>query len=83
MVGKLLLRLINGYRNFISPLTRPSCRFSPSCSAYAYTAIERFGPLEGCWLALRRIMRCHPFNPGGYDPVPDHIGRIMKYTKSE
>ena len=58
------------YRAFVSPLLPPSCRFSPSCSAYAITSLERYGFLKGGWLALRRISRCHPWNPGGYDPVP-------------
>jgi uncharacterized protein len=65
-----LLLLIQGYRRFISPLFPPTCRFTPTCSQYALTAVERFGPLKGSWLALRRITRCHPFHPGGYDPVP-------------
>jgi putative membrane protein insertion efficiency factor len=62
---------IRVYRKAISPLLPPSCRFYPTCSAYALTSVERFGVLKGGWLALRRIARCHPFNPGGYDPVPD------------
>jgi putative membrane protein insertion efficiency factor len=67
----LLLWLIDGYRRYISPLRGPSCRFIPTCSQYAREAIERFGPWKGGWLALRRILRCHPFHPGGYDPVPE------------
>jgi putative membrane protein insertion efficiency factor len=61
---------IRGYQRFISPLTAPSCRFTPTCSAYALTSVERYGVVRGGWLALRRIARCHPWNPGGYDPVP-------------
>lgn len=61
---------IRGYQVLISPLLPPSCRFHPTCSSYALTAIERYGVLRGGWLALRRIGRCHPWNPGGYDPVP-------------
>lgn len=65
-----LLLLIKGYRQFVSPLFPPVCRFEPTCSCYAIEAIDRFGPLKGSWLAAGRITRCHPFNPGGYDPVP-------------
>ena len=61
---------IRGYQAVISPLFPPSCRFYPSCSAYAVEALEQHGLLQGGWLALRRISRCHPFCPGGYDPVP-------------
>ncbi|MDY6939095.1 MAG: membrane protein insertion efficiency factor YidD [Cyanobacteriota bacterium] len=67
---RLLLGLIRGYRMLISPLFPPTCRFHPTCSQYALGAIERFGPWRGGWLALGRICRCHPFHPGGYDPVP-------------
>ena len=66
----LLLLLIRGYRQLISPLFPPTCRFQPTCSQYALEAIERFGPLQGSWLALQRLLRCHPLHPGGYDPVP-------------
>jgi hypothetical protein len=66
----LLILLIKGYRKFISPLFLPSCRFQPTCSQYAVEAIDRFGVFKGSWLAIARIARCHPFHPGGYDPVP-------------
>ncbi len=59
-----------GYQKLISPLLGPTCRFVPSCSAYAMTSLERYGVLRGGWLALRRVIRCHPWNPGGHDPVP-------------
>jgi putative membrane protein insertion efficiency factor len=58
------------YQTLVSPLLPPSCRFYPSCSAYAVTALERHGALKGSWLAARRLARCHPFHPGGIDPVP-------------
>lgn len=66
----VLLALIRFYRRWISPALPPTCRFEPSCSLYAYQAIERYGAWRGGWLGLRRISRCHPWNPGGYDPVP-------------
>ena len=59
-----------GYRIFLSPLFPPACRFTPTCSQYALEAVEIHGALKGSWLALKRILRCHPFNPGGFDPVP-------------
>ena len=65
-----LLLLIKGYRQLVSPLLPPACRFEPTCSRYALDAIDRFGPLQGTWLATKRICRCHPLHPGGYDPVP-------------
>ncbi|VEP16637.1 putative membrane protein insertion efficiency factor [Hyella patelloides LEGE 07179] len=71
MSKQILIILIRGYRNYISPLFLPSCRFQPTCSQYALKAIERFGAIKGGWLAIKRILRCHPFNPGGYDPVPE------------
>ena len=67
----VLIKLIRGYRLFISPLFPPTCRFQPTCSNYAITAIEKFGVLKGSFLAVKRILRCHPFHPGGYDPVPE------------
>lgn len=61
---------IRMYQKLASPLLPPSCRFRPTCSTYAITSIERHGLLRGGWLALRRIAKCHPWNPGGFDPVP-------------
>ncbi|MFX3618604.1 MAG: membrane protein insertion efficiency factor YidD [Sporolactobacillus sp.] len=63
------------YQKFISPLTPPSCRFYPTCSQYAVVAIGRFGAIRGGWLALRRLLKCHPFHPGGFDPVPEKISK--------
>jgi putative membrane protein insertion efficiency factor len=62
--------LIRLYQNTISRAMPPACRFEPSCSEYAYQALEKYGFFKGSWLALKRIGRCHPFHPGGYDPVP-------------
>ena len=67
----LLLGLLAIYRRFISPLTGPSCRFVPTCSGYAVEAVQKHGALRGSWLTLKRLLRCHPFTEGGYDPVPD------------
>ncbi len=67
----VLMALIRGYQWFISPLLGPHCRFYPSCSQYAYEAIARHGIGRGVWLALRRVGRCHPWHPGGVDPVPE------------
>ena len=67
---RILLSIIRGYRKVISPLKSRSCRFMPTCSAYALEAVERNGALRGGWLALKRILRCHPFAAWGYDPVP-------------
>jgi uncharacterized protein len=65
-----LVLFIRGYQVAISPMLPASCRYYPSCSAYAVEAIEKHGALRGTWLAMKRIARCHPFRPGGYDPVP-------------
>jgi len=70
LVVWLLLLPIYFYKGAISPLTPPSCRFTPSCSTYAIEAIRRHGPLRGLYLAIRRILRCHPWGGSGYDPVP-------------
>ncbi len=65
-----LVALLRAYKAVISPALPPACRFTPTCSQYALEAIERHGALRGSWLALRRLARCHPFNPGGFDAVP-------------
>ena len=67
----VLLLTLKAYRIVFRPLMGPACRFAPSCSIYASEAIERHGPLRGALLAVRRLARCHPWNPGGYDPVPE------------
>ena len=63
--------LIKIYQRYLSPVTTPTCRFQPTCSAYADEALERYGPVRGSWLMLRRIARCQPFARHGYDPVPE------------
>ena len=65
-----LVLMIRGYQLWVSPLLPAACRYYPTCSAYAIEALEKYGPVTGSWLALRRIARCHPFHAGGYDPVP-------------
>lgn len=67
---QIALLLIKVYQKTLSRMLPPSCRFTPSCSVYGYQAIEKYGFLKGGWMAIKRIGRCHPFNPGGYDPVP-------------
>ena len=69
MLKAVFLTIIKFYRKFISPLKPPCCRFYPTCSEYAMTAIEKYGAIKGGWMAIKRICRCHPFNDGGYDPV--------------
>jgi putative membrane protein insertion efficiency factor len=69
MLEKSLIVLIRGYQNLISPLFGPTCRYAPSCSVYTIEALRKFGAAKGLWLGMKRILRCHPFHPGGYDPV--------------
>ena len=66
---RIFILLILFYRGFISPLKPPSCRYIPTCSEYALTAVEKYGARRGGWMAIKRILRCHPFHKGGYDPV--------------
>ncbi|WP_067450735.1 membrane protein insertion efficiency factor YidD [Actinomadura macra] len=68
--ARVLILLIRAYRRFLSPLLGQQCRFQPSCSAYGLEALQTHGALRGTWLTVRRIGRCHPFHPGGHDPVP-------------
>jgi hypothetical protein len=69
-MNALIRGLLRGYQLLISPLLGPRCRFHPSCSQYAIEAVRLHGSLRGSWLGLRRLLRCHPWHPGGYDPVP-------------
>lgn len=66
---KILLLIIKIYQKYISPLKGPSCRFYPTCSQYSKEAINKYGAIKGSYLAIKRILKCHPFHPGGYDPV--------------
>ena len=70
IIRRLALFLLRCYKRFISPLLPPMCRFEPTCSVYTMQAVEKYGVLRGSWLGVRRLGRCHPFNPGGWDPVP-------------
>lgn len=70
MTARILLAVIRGYQRYVSPATSARCKFYPSCSAYAAEAVELHGAGRGGWLALRRLLRCHPFHPGGVDLVP-------------
>ena len=70
-IKKIFLMIINFYRQWISPIIGPRCRFVPTCSAYAFEAVSRHGPWKGGWLTLKRLSRCHPFTPCGCDPVPE------------
>ena len=71
MFKKIFISIIRFYQVVISPIKPPSCRFYPTCSHYGLEAVQRFGALKGGWLTLKRILKCHPFHPGGIDPVPD------------
>ncbi|MGG0409304.1 membrane protein insertion efficiency factor YidD [Peribacillus simplex] len=71
MLKKILMGIIRFYQVALSPLKPPTCRFYPTCSHYGLEAINRFGPIKGSWLALIRILKCHPFHPGGIDLVPE------------
>ena len=81
ILKKFLIFLISIYRRYISPLFPPSCRFQPTCSQYALEAIDRFGAITGSYLAMKRILRCHPFHKGGYDPVPSSLEEMIKENR--
>jgi len=66
---KIIIILIRGYQKFISPMFLPSCRFYPTCSQYFLQAVEKYGAIKGSYLGIKRILKCHPFHPGGYDPL--------------
>ncbi|WP_083770294.1 MULTISPECIES: membrane protein insertion efficiency factor YidD [Citrifermentans] len=69
MLKEIFIGLVVFYQRFISPLKAPSCRFYPTCSHYSLQALEKYGPVKGLWLTAARVLKCHPFHPGGYDPV--------------
>ncbi|QIB67927.1 membrane protein insertion efficiency factor YidD [Aminipila butyrica] len=69
MLKKIVIGMVRGYQKWISPLFPPTCRFYPTCSAYFIQAVEKYGVIRGSFLGIKRILKCHPFNPGGYDPL--------------
>jgi hypothetical protein len=83
IVKHLALLLLRGYKLVISPVLPVACRFYPTCSEYAMQAIEQHGVLRGFWLAVKRITRCHPWNAGGYDPVPQHTSQDGSQHESQ
>jgi putative membrane protein insertion efficiency factor len=74
VIDRMLILALRGYKRFVSPLLGPRCRFVPSCSEYAMQAIALHGAARGGWLAAKRLARCHPLHPGGFDPVPEKSG---------
>ncbi|NCC50435.1 MAG: membrane protein insertion efficiency factor YidD [Spartobacteria bacterium] len=82
---RLLIVCIKGYQRVVAPWLGNCCRFHPSCSQYAIEAIARFGALKGCWLAGKRLLKCHPLHPGGYDPLPEkkdkHVASVPGATE--
>jgi len=79
----IFIILIKFYKKFISPVLPSSCRFYPTCSSYSLEAIEKYGPLVGGWLAIKRISKCHPFHKGGFDPVPENLSSRIFSKNSE
>ncbi|REK67736.1 MAG: membrane protein insertion efficiency factor YidD [Cohnella sp.] len=82
MIRRAMQAPIVFYRKFISPLKPPTCRFYPTCSAYALEALETHGAVKGTWLTVRRICKCHPFHPGGIDPVPPKKSPAKKKART-
>jgi len=78
LAARILIVPVLGYRRFISPLIPQTCRFAPSCSEYALEALRQHGAARGLWLTVRRLARCHPFHPGGYDPVPTRPQGVVR-----
>lgn len=78
---RLPVLVIKAYKMCVSPYLGRNCRFAPSCSSYAIEALERFGCIRGSWLSIKRICKCHPFHPGGLDPVPDHDDNPVENRK--
>ena len=78
LAARVLIVPVLGYRRFISPLLPPTCRFAPSCSVFALEALRQHGAARGLWLTVRRLARCHPFHPGGYDPVPTRPQGVVR-----
>ena len=78
LAARVLMVPVIGYRRFLSPLLGPRCRFAPSCSEYALEALRQHGAARGLWLSVRRLARCHPFHPGGYDPVPARSQGVVR-----
>ncbi|MDX9873998.1 MAG: membrane protein insertion efficiency factor YidD [Spongiibacteraceae bacterium] len=83
MLSRALVLLIQGYRYLISPVLGPRCRFFPTCSQYAIEAVVQHGALQGSWLTLRRLLRCHPWHPGGVDPVPPSCADSVPCSKAD
>lgn len=77
-MSRLMIRLVRFYQRAISPYLPASCRYQPTCSQYALTALARFGALRGGWMAFTRILRCNPFSKGGYDPVPELPDAVIR-----
>ena len=74
VTARVVMTILHDYKRFVSPWLPPACRFEPTCSEYMLEAVRRHGAARGSWLGVRRLARCHPWNPGGYDPVPDRSG---------